>query len=219
MKSIYKYLVMLAVLFSNVQIVNAQCTGGTSAGSLTPTGTWQSASVDGGTYYTFSATAGLTYNFSFCAADGGSSGFDTQITILDNSGNPVSGYYSDDFCGVASRVDFVCTSTATYRVLVNLYSCTTQAGLGTLRYKSYTPPSCPSGLGTGVTNVASLPYSVTGVSTSGQVNDCNNSTMNGCGHVQDDNGLDRVYVFTPATSGNFTVTLTATCKQYKSCSF
>jgi hypothetical protein len=209
MKSIYKYLVVLAVLFSNVQIVNAQCTGGTSAGSLTPTGSWQSVSVNGGTYYTFSATAGLTYNFSFCPADGGSTIYDTQITILDNSGNPVAGYYSDDFCGMASRVDFVCTSTATYRVLVNAYNCTTQAGMGTLRYKSYTPPSCPSGLGTGVTNVASLPYSVTGVSTSGQVNDCNNSTMNSCGHTQDDNGLDRVYVFTPATSGTFTVTLTA----------
>ncbi|MBK9637646.1 MAG: hypothetical protein IPO63_07450 [Bacteroidetes bacterium] len=209
MKSIIKYLIIFFVCLWSVQISNAQCTGGTSSGSITPTGSWQSLAIDGGTYVTFTGTAGLTYNFSFCSADGGSTSFDTQITILDNSGNPISGYYSDDYCGVASRVNFVCTSSGTYRVLANAYDCIAQTGLGTLRYKSFTPPACPAGLGTGVTNITSLPYSVTGVSTSGQVNDCNNSTMNSCGHSQDDNGLDRVFIFTPTTSGNFTVTLTA----------
>lgn len=204
-----KKITLFILLISCYELSLAQCTGGTSAGSLTPTSVWQSATVDGGTYFTFSATAGLTYNFSFCSADGGATSYDTQITIHDNSGSPISGFYSDDFCGTASRVDFVCTSSATYRVLVNKYNCTTQTGLGTLRYKTFTPASCPTGLGTGVTNIASLPYSVTGVSTSGQVNDCNNSTMNSCGHTQDDYGLDRVYVFTPTVSGNFTATLTA----------
>lgn len=199
---------LLVFILSTTHHLQAQCTGGTSAGSVTPTSTWQTVAVNGGTYYTFSATAGLIYNFSFCSADGGSTTYDTQITILDNSGTPVGGAYNDDYCGLASRVDFTCTSTGTYRVLVNLYSCVSQATMGTMAYRVFTPPSCPGGLGTGVTAVASLPYSVSSVSTSGQVNDCNNSTMSYCNHTLDDYGLDRVYYFTAASTGNVTVTMT-----------
>jgi len=207
-KHFTKISLLLSVILLTAQHLYGQCTGGTSAGSLTPTATWQTVSVNGGTYYTFSATAGLTYNFSFCAADGGNTTFDTQITVLDNSGTPVAGVYNDDFCGLASRVDFVCASSGTYRVLVSRYNCTAQTTMGTLAYRVFTPPACPGGLGTGVTAVGTLPYNVVNASTNGQVNDCNNATMSYCNHTLDDYGLDRVYYFTAASTGNVTVTLT-----------
>ena len=83
----------------------AQCTAGASAGSITPTASWQStntSNIDGKKYWTFPATAGFTYYFSFCSTDGGSSTYDTQITILDNLGVAVAGGFNDDFCGLQS---------------------------------------------------------------------------------------------------------------------
>ncbi|MFN0187670.1 MAG: hypothetical protein ACKVQV_03120, partial [Bacteroidia bacterium] len=200
--------IALVVLISTNQSFS-QCSGGTNAGALTPTSSWQTVAVDGGTYYTFTATAGTTYYFSFCSTDGGSSTYDTQISILNNSGTPLGGtYYSDDFCGDDAKVTFPCTTAGTYRVLVNKYNCASQATMGTLAYKSAIPPSCPAGLGTSVVNIASLPYTLASGTTVGMVNDCNNATMVACGHTQDDNGLDVVYVTSPATTGNVTVTLT-----------
>lgn len=83
-----------------VQTGMAQCTGGNNGGAITPTAAWQSVNnIAGNSYRTFVATAGSTYYFSFCAADGGSSNFDTQLTINTNAGVAVPGAYNDDFCG------------------------------------------------------------------------------------------------------------------------
>ena len=70
--------------------LNAQCIGGAFASNLTPTTSWQFVnSVSGGNYYTFTGTAGNVYTFSFCSADGGSSIYDTQISLLNSFGNTV----------------------------------------------------------------------------------------------------------------------------------
>ncbi len=116
----------------------AQCTGGSVAGSITPTTSYQTQSVPAGTwYYTFvvPGTCMPTYDFSFCSADGGSAGYDTQITILDNSGVAVSGGYNDDFCGTQSHVTWTPTSGGTYRVLINNYYCGATSTSSTLAYK------------------------------------------------------------------------------------
>lgn len=211
MKNILRNLVIPGLIFLMIQQQSfGQCTGGTSAGSLTITSAWQTIAVSGGSYYSFSGTAGTAYYFSFCSADGGSSSYNTEITILNSSGSSMgTTYYSNDYCGTNARIAFACPATATYRVLVSKTTCTSQASMGTMAYKSFTPAACNAGLGTGVTSVATLPYSASSVSASGQVNDCNNSTIIWSGHTTDDVGLDRVYVFTAAATGTFSVTMSS----------
>jgi hypothetical protein len=124
----------------------AQCTGGVSGGAITPapTSAYQTMNCPSGDfYYTFVVPASCfpTYDFSFCSADGGNASFDTQITILDNTGVAVSGGYDDDFCSPRSHVTWTPTLAGTYRVHVNLYSCSATGSAATLAYKMTTPPN------------------------------------------------------------------------------
>lgn len=128
-------LIVLSWVFADV---HAQCAGGASAGAITPTASFQTVCVPGGQYRTFSATAGVTYTFSFCQG-GGSTTFDTEMTILDNAGVVVPGAFNDDFCGTSSEVTFIAPATATYRVLVTKYHCTADATCQTLAYKTTVP--------------------------------------------------------------------------------
>lgn len=70
-------------------------------------------------------------------------------------------------------------------------------------------PTCPSGLGTGVVNVASLPYVSTGRTTCGKVNDITSSNVSTCGSTSYYTGEDEVFIFTPASSGNITISITS----------
>ena len=121
-----------------------QCTGGSNGGTITPvpTAAYQTMNCPiGDFYYTFVVAGSCfpTYDFSFCSADGGSASFDTQITILDNTGVAVSGGYSDDFCSVQSHVTWTPTLAGTYRVHINQYSCIASGSVVTLAYKMTTP--------------------------------------------------------------------------------
>jgi hypothetical protein len=70
-------------------------------------------------------------------------------------------------------------------------------------------PTCVSTLGIGVTNIAALPYSATGQTTCGMVNNQTSSNTTVCGSSNYYTGEDVVYVFTPTTTGNITITLTS----------
>jgi hypothetical protein len=136
------FTVLLFFSISSLSLV-AQCSGGTSGGALAPapTASFQTNTVQGGKYYTFTVPAftactTYTYTFSFCAADGGNASYDTQITILDNSGTYAGGY-NDDNCSLQSRLVWIAPAPGTYRVLVNQYSCTTGGNI-TLAYKRTT---------------------------------------------------------------------------------
>jgi len=196
----------------SLNIVKAQCAGGSSGGTIVPGLAWSSAgtaAVPSGTYYTFAATAGRTYYFSFCLADGGNSSFDTQISILDNSG-VYAGGYNDDFCGLQSYLAWTCVTTGNYRVLVNLYFCQATGGnLGTMVYKYAAPLTCPGNLGGGVTNVASLPYASGAGTTCGSGDDLTAFNTSACGSTLYYTGEDRVYIFTPAITGTVTINLTS----------
>lgn len=190
----------------------SQCTGGTSQGTITPGAAWSttgSTNADGGKYYGFTATAGNIYYFSYCAADGGSSTYDTQITVQDNAGTPVGGGYNDDFCGLQSYVAWNCPTTGTYRVQSNLFLCTNQNNMGNLAHRVSAPPSCPGGMGAGITNVASLPYSSGAGTTCGSGNDFTTANTTPCGSTLYLGGEDRVWVFTPAITGDVTINLTS----------
>lgn len=213
MKKMLRYIVFCSFSVMISISSHGQCTGGTSAGTITPTTVWSSTGttvVAGLTYYSFNATVGNIYYFSFCAADGGSSIYDTQITIQNNAGTPVGALgYSDDYCGTQSYVQWTATATATFRVQVTKYNCVAQAALGTMVYKYSAPLTCPSGLGTGVTNVASLPYSSGAGTTCGAVNDLNSLNTISCGGTNYLDGEDKVWVFTPTANGTITINLTS----------
>lgn len=135
-------ILFLGLTLFNLKVAKSQCSGGTGAGALSPVpGTaYQTMTVASGNYYTFTvpATCIPTYYFSFCAADGGSASYDTQITILDNTG-AYAGGYNDDNCGVQSYLSWTPTTGGTYRILINTYSCASTGATATLAYK-YTSP-------------------------------------------------------------------------------
>jgi hypothetical protein len=200
-------ILILSFLLITAHLCNAQCTGGTLANNITPSSSWQFVnSVNGGTYYTFTGTTGVIYTFSFCSSDGALSNYDTQITLLNPAGNPIIAGV-DDYCGLNARLDFTCTIAGTYRVLVTKYNCITQTGLGKLAYKMTAIPTCPGGLGSGVTNVASLPYNSGSGSTSGAGNDLTATNVNICGNAAHLFGEDKVWIFSPVTGGNVTILL------------
>lgn len=123
----------------------AQCTGGVNAGPLSPApaAAFQTMTVTDGNYYTFTVApvvgcAFPSYVFSFCAAQGGSASYDTQISILDNAGSLIAS--NDDACGLQSSLTWTPPAAGTYRILINRFSCTTGGGPATLAYNVSTPP-------------------------------------------------------------------------------
>ncbi|MFL5752119.1 MAG: T9SS type A sorting domain-containing protein [Bacteroidia bacterium] len=134
---------MLTFFLADVCI--AQCTGGSSGGALSPapSASYQTMAVAAGDkYYTFVVAAAAcmpTYDFSFCATEGGSASFDTQITILDNSGVYANGF-NDDFCGLQSHLTWTPSAAGTYRIHINKYSCVATTASATLAYKVTTAP-------------------------------------------------------------------------------
>jgi hypothetical protein len=72
------------------------------------------------------------------------------------------------------------------------------------------PTSCISLLGTGVTNVPSLPYASGPTTTCGSVDNLTLGNTVTCGSVDYLGGEDNVYIFTPTTTGTVSINLTST---------
>ena len=202
MKKIYLILFTIMTGASALN-VHGQCSGGASAGSITPTLVFQTVGLNAGQYKTFAATAGNSYIFTFCQG-GGSAGFDSQLTILDNAG-AYAGGYSDDVCGVASEVSWTAPATATYRVLLSEYFCSNTGTAATLAYRVFVP-----GPGANCANphiIASLPFTANGLTTCGAGNDyaapqsCNSAYMG---------GEDYVFRYVAPAAQNIRITLTNT---------
>ena len=135
--AILSALLLLTCFFVDLK---AQCTGGVSAGTIIPTAAFQTSCFQGGQYLSFNATVGTTYLFSFCQG-GGSASWDTELTILDNTGAIVPGAYNDDYCGMFSQLTFIAPATATYRVYLTQYTCLTNTTCQTLAYQFQVPPN------------------------------------------------------------------------------
>ena len=74
---------------------------------------------------------------------------------------------------------------------------------------SFTTIGCPTGLGTGVSNVT-LPYNGTGLTTCGNVNDLTSTNVSAvCGSANYYTGEDNVYIFTPSTSATYLFSIAA----------
>lgn len=70
-------------------------------------------------------------------------------------------------------------------------------------------PTCPTSLGVGVVNVPALPYSSAGRTTIGRGNELTASNVVVCGNSNYYQGPDEVFIFTPAVSGNISISLTS----------
>jgi hypothetical protein len=113
------------------------CIGGISNGTLSLTSSFQTTNVKNGEYYTFNVSACNTYYFSFCG-DGGSAAWDTELTILNDSGTTEI-VYADDVCGAQTSINWTAPFTGTARILISKYSCNLDLlNSATLAYK-YTP--------------------------------------------------------------------------------
>jgi hypothetical protein len=201
MKQLYTFAVLCCALLGWAQFAQAQCSGGTSAGTITPTASFQTVGcITGGQYYSFNATAGNSYMFTFCQG-GGSSSFDGQLTILTSAG-AYAGAYADDICGTAPEVSWNCPATGTYRVLFNNYNCVTGGTCATMAYRQNPPPAAGSTCGNPVT-IPSLPFTQTGRTTCGFGDDY--SSLDACNSYYMD-GDDFVYVYN--SPGNETITIT-----------
>jgi hypothetical protein len=126
-------------VFMNADVIHAQCSGGTMEGVLVPTSSWQTATgATAGKYYKFRATAGTSYQFTFCPANGGAASFDTELTLLTNTG-AFAGAYNDDDCGLLSNLYWTATITDTFRILINEFPCSTNGISTTLAYRTVPP--------------------------------------------------------------------------------
>ncbi|MGB0934066.1 MAG: lectin-like domain-containing protein [Lishizhenia sp.] len=123
----------IAIFMVITNLAHSQCTGGTFGGTINPTNSFQTTTVTSGNYYTFTTLGCEEFTFTFCN-NGGSASFDTQISLLDNTGNPVAGGYNDDNCGLRSEVNTPVLSPGTYRVYITNYYCNNGGQSGTLAY-------------------------------------------------------------------------------------
>ncbi|MCC5916318.1 MAG: T9SS type A sorting domain-containing protein [Cryomorphaceae bacterium] len=67
--------------------------------------------------------------------------------------------------------------------------------------------NCPDDLGASVINLDSLPYSVVGTTTCGAGNNLSRAKMNSCNNVVYYMGEDQVYVFSPAVTDTFAISV------------
>lgn len=96
----------------------------------------------------------------------------------------------------------------TYYLQVDYWPSPTCGAITNLTISAPTPPGACTGLGTGVTTVTALPYNSGAGTTCGAVDDITSSNAWSCGSSSYFTGEDRVWVFTPTTSGAVTITLT-----------
>lgn len=98
-------------------------------------GTWA------GEYNAYSVTAGQQYEWSLCVDDGALNPTgDTQLTLKSSSG--VDLCYSDDVCGLASKILWTAAFTGEVWVQINQYNCQTNTNAHTVRWRCV---SCPNG--------------------------------------------------------------------------
>ncbi len=95
------------------------------AGSLTPPGVGQTTgqTYNANQYMLAAVEAGASYTISTC---GGTSSWDTQLTVYDDATGTFI-VYNDDFCGLRSTVNFTPTFCGNVRVLLDRYFCATSA--------------------------------------------------------------------------------------------
>ena len=174
--------------------------GTTNGGTITPTTSLQTISCTSGTipYFTFSATSGVTYMFSTC---GYTNTEDTKIAIYASSGDALQTSNDDNgvYCtGNTASLEWQCTTSANYYVVVSHSSCTNLSNTGNLKY-GITPCSSITNItGIGSGNSQSVSFaSGAGVWTA--------VTCSGGSAA----GREMIYSFTPTTTGTYSINVSS----------
>ncbi len=111
--------------------------------------------------------------------------------------------------GSTATGNFNFTTNGTYFIVIDTWP-SPACGNFQLQLSVIVPPTCPGGLGTGVVNVASLPFSQTGQTTCGQINNLTAANIPViCGSSSYYGGEDVVYTFTPTSSGLTNINVTS----------
>lgn len=179
-------------------------------------------------YRDITIPAGTTVNLSFSWKGYGESGYDyLQVFLVPTSTTPAAGTQltsgqvgsnlnSQTTWQSASFSNITCNNTSGPITRRLVFSWRNDGSLGTQppgaidNISVVAVPYAPScSLGTGVTNVPSLPYSSGAGTTCGAVNDLTSSNTVTCGSTSYLGGEDRVWIFTPTTSGAITINLTS----------
>ncbi len=204
-------------------VINDDCA---NASSLTPSTSCApvTGNVSGSTGSLPVSACGGTANddvwYSFVATQSahtisvvGSSSFDAVVQLLSGPCNAITSLYCSDN-SVAGGTESIAASglsigTTYYVRVYDYYSGYPATTSFTICVTSPVIPTCPAGLGTGVVNVASLPYSSLGRTTCGKANDLTASNSVVCGSTSYYTGEDEVFIFTPTLTGNITISLTS----------
>jgi len=216
MKSIVvKYIVVILFLFGifsiNVNAQDGECdVGGCSGGTLFPVSeqsttsdTWTIVStlIYAGEYAVYNVTLGETYEWSLCSADGGSSSYDSELTLLSEDG--LTKYcYSDDICDLNAKIGWTATFTGKVRVLVNQWDCQPNTTFTTLVWRciscgSIVPPTNDEC--TGAVSLTVFSGGTCGGATDGDILGATDSGLTSCyGTANND-----VWFSFVATSANF----------------
>lgn len=169
------------------------CSGGTHAGTVTPTIPWQTfPCLRGGQYLEYRADSGARYTFTVCTG-GGAASWDTQLTMLDSLGNFAFGY-ADDECFLGSYLyNWQAPYTGKFRILLNRWLCLSGPDCAILAYKREPNPAVMPGAACGnAYPIPSLPFSQSGLSTCGFGNDYNSSMACGSSYL---NSSDFVFSY------------------------
>ncbi len=138
------------------------------------------------------------------------------INVGSTTINPVIQVFSGT-CGALTSISSANAGTVsatgltvgtTYYVRVYSFSATKQ-DKGAFTICVTTPPVCPADLGADYTTISSLPYSVTGATTCGMINNVLVGSTVSCGNSAFFDGEDVVYSFTPTVTGSVAINLTS----------
>ncbi|MBA3899098.1 MAG: T9SS type A sorting domain-containing protein [Bacteroidetes bacterium] len=81
---------------------------------------------------------GANYEWSLCSTDGGSTSYNSELTLYDGTSNAII-CYSNNYCGNDAKISWTATFTGTVKVQVNEFSCATNITSTTLRWRSVGP--------------------------------------------------------------------------------
>jgi hypothetical protein len=191
-------------------------TPGNSCIATAGTSAWATASTPA---TTCGGTADDDVWYSFVAANTtqiitvtGSASYDAVLGVFSGTCGALTNLYCRNLTGVGGTETVTAaglTVGATYYVRVYSWGATVPATT-TFNICITNPPTCPGGLGTGVFNVAALPYASGAGTTCGAVNDITGTNVTVCGSSAYYGGEDQVWIFTPASSGQVSINLSST---------
>jgi len=212
-KKINLLVLLVAILAFNMSaFAQGQCltVGGCTGGSNFPSGdrstttdSWTTVStlIYAGEFAYYNVTSGQTYEWSLCATDGGSSSYDAQLTLLNETG-VTRLCYSDDYCGMNPKIEWTANITGRVRVLVNQFSCATNSTATTLVWRC---ASCGSGSAPANDNCSgAIALTVNAAATNGTIVGATNSLVTGCAGTPNN---DVWYKFVATSAAYHTVTV------------